>query len=55
MRIVVVDMGGVFFDDVYNFLGLIVIVVVFVEKFYRMVLLSRVKYVDFFNYDMSGR
>ncbi|BAD85835.1 hypothetical protein, conserved [Thermococcus kodakarensis KOD1] len=55
MRIVAADTGGALLDDAYNPLGLIATVAVLVEKPYRTASLSRVKYADPFNYDMSGR
>jgi hypothetical protein len=55
MRIVAADTGGALLDDVYNPIGLISTVAVLVEKPYRTASLTKVKYADPFNYDMSGR
>lgn len=55
MRIVAADTGGALLDEVYNPVGLIATAAVLVEKPYRTATLSRVKYADPFNYDMSGR
>ncbi|WP_297465900.1 DUF4152 family protein [Thermococcus sp.] len=55
MRIVSADTGGALLDENYEPMGLIATAAVLVEKPYRTATLSRVKYADPFNYDMSGR
>ncbi|MDK2914697.1 MAG: hypothetical protein PWQ79_1612 [Thermococcaceae archaeon] len=55
MRVVASDTGGALLTEDYEPLGLIATVAVLVEKPYRTASLSRVKYADPFNYDMSGR
>ena len=55
MRIVSADTGGALLDENYEPIGLIATAAVLVEKPYRTATLSRVKYADPFNYDMSGR
>lgn len=55
MRIVAADTGGALLDENYNPIGLIATAAVLVEKPYRTAKVSRVKYADPFNYDMSGR
>ncbi|WP_297549744.1 DUF4152 family protein [Thermococcus sp.] len=55
MRIVSADTGGALLDENYEPIGLIATVAVLVEKPYKTATLSRVKYADPFNYDMSGR
>ncbi|MDV3104541.1 DUF4152 family protein [Thermococcus waiotapuensis] len=55
MRIVAADTGGALLDEGYNPVGLIATAAVLVEKPYRTATVSRVRYADPFNYDMSGR
>ncbi|ASJ00615.1 DUF4152 family protein [Thermococcus gorgonarius] len=55
MRIVAADTGGALLDEEYNPIGLIATAAVLVEKPYRTATVSRVRYADPFNYDMSGR
>ena len=55
MRIVSADTGGALLNENYEPIGLIATVAVLVEKPYKTATLSRVKYADPFNYDMSGR
>ncbi|WP_297494428.1 DUF4152 family protein [Thermococcus sp.] len=55
MRIVSADTGGALLDKNYEPIGLIATVAVLVEKPYKTATLSRVRYADPFNYDMSGR
>ncbi|WP_297506375.1 DUF4152 family protein [Thermococcus sp.] len=55
MRIVSADTGGALLDENYEPIGLIATAAVLVEKPYRTATLSRVRYADPFNYDMSGR
>ncbi|WP_297470780.1 DUF4152 family protein [Thermococcus sp.] len=55
MRIVSADAGGALLDENYEPIGLIATVAVLVEKPYKTATLTRVKYADPFNYDMSGR
>ena len=55
MRIVSADTGGALLDENYEPVGLIATAAVLVEKPYRTATLSRVRYADPFNYDMSGR
>ncbi|WP_456367809.1 DUF4152 family protein [Thermococcus sp.] len=55
MRIVSADTGGALLDENYEPIGLIATAAVLVEKPYKTATLSRVKYADPFNYDMSGR
>ncbi|WP_297500210.1 DUF4152 family protein [Thermococcus sp.] len=55
MRIVSADTGGALLGDDYEPVGLIATAAVLVEKPYRTATLSRVRYADPFNYDMSGR
>ena len=55
MMIVSADTGGALLNENYEPMGLIATAAVLVEKPYRTATLSRVKYADPFNYDMSGR
>jgi len=55
MRIVSADTGGALLTEDYEPIGLIATAAVLVEKPYRTATLSRVKYADPFDYDMSGR
>ncbi|EEB73070.1 DUF4152 family protein [Thermococcus sp. AM4] len=55
MRIVSADTGGALLTEDYEPIGLIATAAVLVEKPYKTATLSRVKYADPFNYDMSGR
>ncbi|WP_297536431.1 DUF4152 family protein [Thermococcus sp.] len=55
MRIVSADTGGALLTEDYEPIGLIATAAVLVEKPYRTATLSRVKYANPFDYDMSGR
>jgi len=55
MRIVSADTGGALLTEDYEPVGLIATAAVLVEKPYKTATLSRVRYADPFNYDMSGR
>ncbi len=55
MRVVSVDTGGALLTEDYEPVGLIATAAVLAEKPYRTATLSRVRYADPFNYDMSGR
>jgi len=55
MRIVSADTGGALLNENYEPIGLIATVAVLVEKPYKTATMSRVKYADPLNYDMSGR
>ena len=55
MRIVSADTGGALLTEDYEPVGLIATAAVLVEKPYRTAVLSRVRYADPFNYDMSGK
>jgi len=55
MRIVSADTGGALLTENYEPVGLIATAAVLVEKPYKTATLSRVRYADPFNYDMSGR
>ncbi|WP_457742318.1 DUF4152 family protein [Thermococcus sp.] len=55
MRVVSADTGGALLTENYEPIGLIATVAVLVEKPYRTATLSRVKYANPFDYDMSGR
>ena len=55
MRIVSADTGGALLTEDYEPVGLIATAAVLVEKPYRTATLSRVKYANPFDYDMSGR
>ncbi|GAB6136154.1 DUF4152 family protein [Thermococcus prieurii] len=55
MRIVSADTGGALLTEDYEPIGLIATAAVLVEKPYRTATLSRVRYADPFDYDMSGR
>ncbi|AJC72205.1 hypothetical protein X802_08695 [Thermococcus guaymasensis DSM 11113] len=55
MRIVAADTGGALLTEDYQPIGLIATAAVLVEKPYRTATLSRVRYANPFDYDMSGR
>jgi len=55
MRIVSADTGGALLTEDYEPVGLVATAAVLVEKPYRTATLSRVKYANPFDYDMSGR
>ncbi|ASJ03964.1 DUF4152 family protein [Thermococcus barossii] len=55
MRIVAADTGGALLTEDYEPVGLIATAAVLVERPYRTATLSRARYADPFNYDMSGR
>ncbi|WP_456421940.1 DUF4152 family protein [Thermococcus sp.] len=55
MRIVSADTGGALLTEDYEPIGLIATAAVLVEKPYKTATLSKVKYADPFDYDMSGR
>jgi len=55
MRFVSADTGGGLLTEDYELVGLIATAAVLVEKPYRTASLSRVRYADPFNYDLSGR
>ena len=55
MRIVSADTGGALLTEDYEPVGLIATAAVLVEKPYKTATLSRVRYANPFNYDMSGR
>ena len=55
MRIVSADTGGALLTEDYEPIGLVATAAVLVEKPYRTATLSRVRYANPFDYDMSGR
>jgi hypothetical protein len=55
MRFVSADTGGGLLTEDYELVGLIATAAVLVEKPYRTASISRVKYADPFNYDLSCR
>ncbi|NJF24718.1 DUF4152 family protein [Thermococcus sp. Bubb.Bath] len=55
MRFVSADTGGGLLTEDYELVGLIATAAVLVEKPHRTASLSRVKYADPYNYDLSGR